>query len=67
LKGTVALSFIVASDGQRLDIKVVKSLGNGLDEEAIAAVKRWKFQPATKDGKPVAVQINVEMNFHPSD
>ena len=38
-------------------------LGLGLDEKAIEAVRNWKFEPALKDGKPVAVQINVEVNF----
>jgi TonB family protein len=64
LNGTVVLWLIVGPDGQPIDIKVVKSLGHGLDEEAIDAVKRWKFDPGTKDGKPVAIQINVEINFH---
>jgi len=36
----------------------------GLDEKAIEAVKKWRFVPAMKDGKPVAVQVNVEVNFH---
>ena len=38
-------------------------LGMGLDEKAIEAVRNWKFEPAMKDGKPVAVQINVEVSF----
>ena len=45
------------------DVKVARSLGMGLDQKAIEAVKKWKFEPALKDGKPVAVQINVEVNF----
>ena len=35
----------------------------GLDEKAIAAVSQWKFEPALKDGRPVPVQINVEVKF----
>jgi len=35
----------------------------GLDEKAIAAVNKWRFQPATLDGRPVAVRISVEMSF----
>jgi hypothetical protein len=38
-----------------------RTLGLGLDEKAIEAVKNWRFEPATKDGKPVAVAINVEV------
>ena len=39
------------------------SLGMGLDEKAIEAVKQWKFKPGTKDGKPAATQVQVEMSF----
>ena len=35
----------------------------GLDEKAVEAIRRWRFEPARKDGVPVAVQINVEINF----
>ena len=55
--------WIVGPDGHPRDVKVARSLGMGLDQKAIDAVKRWKFEPAMKDGKPVAVQINVEVNF----
>jgi TonB family protein len=44
-------------------MRVQRGLGMGLDQKAVEAVKQWKFDPATKDGKPVAVQINVEVNF----
>ena len=44
-------------------MKVARSLGMGLDQKAIEAVRRWTFEPAMKDDKPVAVQINVEVNF----
>jgi len=37
--------------------------GLGLDEKAVEAVRSWRFDPATKDGKPVAVQIDVEVAF----
>jgi TonB family protein len=35
----------------------------GLDEQAVTARKKWRFQPGTKDGKPVAVEVTVEMSF----
>jgi TonB family protein len=38
--------------------------GKGLDEKAIDAVEKWKFQRGTKEGVPVAVQFNIEVNFH---
>jgi len=63
-QGTVVLWLIVDSNGKPRDVKVARSLGMGLDQKAIEAVRLWKFHPAMKDGTPVAVQINVEVNFH---
>ena len=62
-QGTCVLWLIVGPDGKPRDIKVARALGMGLDQKAIEAVRNWKFEPALKDGKPVAVQINVEVNF----
>ena len=62
-QGTCVLWLIVGPDGRPRDIHIARSLGLGLDEKAIEAVKQWKFEPAMKDGKPVAVQINVEVDF----
>ncbi len=62
-QGTVVLWLIVDPAGHPRDVKVARSLGMGLDQKAIEAVRKWTFEPAMKDGKPVAVQINVEVNF----
>ena len=62
-QGTVVLWVVVGPDGRPRDIRVQRSLGLGLDEKAMEAVRTWKFEPARKDGQPVAVQINVEVNF----
>jgi TonB family protein len=62
-QGTCVLSLIVGPDGKPRDIRVARSLGLGLDEKAIEAVNMWKFEPAQKDGRPVAVAINVEVQF----
>jgi protein TonB len=62
-QGTVVLWLVVDQSGRPRDVKVARSLGMGLDQKAIEAVRKWTFEPATKDGKPVAVQINVEVNF----
>src|SRR5207247_9479683 len=62
-QGTCVLYLIVGADGKPRDIRVARSLGLGLDEKAIEAVRQWKFEPAMKDGKPVAVAINVEVDF----
>ncbi|PSH05123.1 MAG: energy transducer TonB [Acidobacteria bacterium] len=63
-QGTVVLWLIVDANGKPRDVRVARSLGMGLDQKAIEAVRLWKFEPARKDGTPVAVQINVEVNFH---
>ena len=63
VEGTVLLWLIVGPDGLAHDIKVARSLGHGLDQTAIEAVRTWKFKPGLKDGRPVPVQINVELNF----
>lgn len=62
-QGVCVLSLIVGPDGKPRDVKVARSLGLGLDEKAIEAVNQWKFEAAQKDGKPVAVAINVEVTF----
>lgn len=63
LKGKCVLSLIVNSEGKPENIHVSRSLGTGLDEKAIEALRTWTFEPARKDGKPVAVQITVVMTF----
>jgi TonB family protein len=62
-QGTVLLWLIVGADGNPRDIKIVRPLGMGLDQKAIESVRQWKFAPATKDGKPVAVEVRVEVAF----
>ena len=66
-QGTVVLWMVIGSDGCPRDIKVARSLGMGLDEKAIEAVRAWRFEPARKYGQPVAVQINVETSFRLHD
>jgi len=62
-QGAVLLSIVILPDGTTTNIRVVRPLGLGLDEKAIEAVQKWKFRPSLKDGKPVAVSANVEVNF----
>ena len=57
------LWLIVDDQGRPRDIRVVRGLGFGLDARAVEAVKQWRFQPAMKDGRPVNVQISVEVGF----
>jgi TonB family protein len=60
---TVVLDTVIQEDGIPRVVRVVHSLGWGLDENAIAAVKQWRFSPATRNGLPVKVRMNVEMAF----
>jgi TonB family protein len=62
-QGTVLLSIVVQPDGTTSNIRIVRPLGMGLDEKAIEAVKEWRFRPSLRDGKPVPVYANVEVNF----
>jgi TonB family protein len=63
INGTVVLSLTVGTDGLAHDIQVEKKLGYGLDEKAVEALRKWKFQPELKDGQPIETHINVEMTF----
>jgi len=62
-QGTVLLYIEVDASGKATNIRVARSLGLGLDEKAIEAVKKWKFKPGYKDGKPVTVAATIEVNF----
>jgi TonB family protein len=57
------LRCIFAADGRVRNIKVIKGLPNGLTERAIEAARLIKFIPATKDGKPVSMWMQLEYNF----
>lgn len=63
-QGMCVLSLIVGVDGKPRDIRVTQPLGMGLDEKAVESVRTWRFEPARKDGNPVAVMIAVEVDFH---
>ena len=65
IEGTVGLEVVVLADGAVGDVKVARSLDPtyGLDQEAVKAMKQWQFKPGTKDGKAVAVQVEVEIRF----
>ncbi len=62
-QGTVVLRVEVDASGRATNIRVQHSLGLGLDEKAMEAVRKWKFSPGKKDGKPVTVAALVEVNF----
>ena len=62
--GTVVLRVVFAADGTVRNIRAVKGLPDGLTQVSIAAARKIKFVPATKDGKPVSMYIQLEYNFH---
>jgi len=63
LTGNVVLAVAVNAAGFVDQVRVVHSVEPGLDANAADAVRNWRFTPATKDGKPVPVQISVEVGF----
>jgi len=63
-QGVVVLNIVVGVDGRVHSPRVVRSLGMGLDEKALEGVKTWKFDPSKKDGRPVAVEMNIEVAFN---
>jgi periplasmic protein TonB len=62
-QGICMISVIVDAHGYPQNPRVTRSLGMGLDEKALEAVQKYRFKPATKDGKPVAAMITVMVNF----
>jgi len=62
-EGSVAVQLIVDSQGFPQDVHVVRHLGMGLDEEAIAAVKQYRFRPAVYAGHSVSVQMIIDVDF----
>ena len=65
IQGTVWLTAVVLASGDVGDVTVLKSLDaeHGLDDEAVRAARQWKFKAGTKDGKPVPVEVTIEMTF----
>jgi periplasmic protein TonB len=66
IQGVAFLTGVVGIDGRLHDIRIVRSLDGafGLDQEAIKCVQQWRFRPATRQGKPVAVFVNLEVEFN---
>jgi bla regulator protein blaR1 len=65
IQGSLKLAAVVREDGTVGDVTVVESLDkeHGLDDQAVKTAKTWRFEPGTKDGKPVAVRVEIEMSF----
>ncbi|HEY3936508.1 MAG TPA: energy transducer TonB [Bryobacteraceae bacterium] len=64
VEGVVKISTVVTAAGLPTELQVVSGLNAEEDKTAMAAVKKWRFEPGTKDGHPVRVRVTVEINFH---
>jgi protein TonB len=65
--GTVQLTMWVTTNGLASHVRVTRGLGMGLDRKAVEAVRQYKYKPAMKDGKPVMVELNLEVKFQRSE
>jgi TonB family protein len=63
VQGFVLISLVVDEQGLPQHVHVSRGLGDGLNEKALEAVRQYRFNPASENGKPVAVYLNVEVNF----
>jgi TonB family protein len=63
IQGMVTIDCIVLADGTVGEVRVARGIDPDLDLEAIRAMRQWRFTPGERDGKPVPVQVSVEMSF----
>jgi len=61
--GNVLVGLIVDEQGNPVHVRVMRGVGLGLDEKAVEAVRQYKFKPAMKDGKPVKVELSIDVRF----
>jgi TonB family protein len=64
IQGSCLIGVAVDPHGDLHDLRILKSLEPSLDANAIEAVRKWKFAPATRDGRPVNVTMSIEIAFH---
>jgi TonB family protein len=64
VEGVVKVSTVVTPEGNVSNCQIIRGLNAEEDRTALKAVKLWRFQPGTKDGKPVNVRVTVEIEFH---
>ena len=62
-EGVCVVSLIVGLDGRTSNIVVTKKLGLGLDEKAVAAVRKWRFEPARRNGRPVPTHLTLSLQL----
>jgi TonB family protein len=63
IEGSVLLRGVIGTEGRVTNISVARGLGYGLNDKAVDCLRKWIFKPAVRDGEPVAVKANVEINF----
>lgn len=63
IEGDVVMEIVVRRDGRVGEVRVLQGLGAGLDQQAVSAVRRWRFEPATRRGTPVDVMVEVAVEF----
>jgi len=64
IEGVVLLYAEIGTDGRAHHIRVIRALGYGLDQKAVETLRRWRFEPALRDGVPVAAPATIEIPFH---
>lgn len=63
VRGDVIVEITIDAQGQVVETKVVQAIGHGIDEKIVAALRQWRYQPATLDGVPVASKHDVHFHF----
>jgi periplasmic protein TonB len=63
VRGTVTISFAISAEGLPFDLHLIRSVYPDLDESALRAVRRLRFKPATRDGKPVPAHVTIDVSF----
>lgn len=66
LGGSAKVTISIAADGTVSDVAVAEASDPAFGEAAVAAAKQWKFEPATRDGEPIAIKVSQRFDFAPS-
>ena len=64
IEGVVTLSVIVTKEGRPADIKIIKTLPPGLNQQAVKSVSQWRFEPVLQDGQPCPMRVDVQVQFN---